>query len=158
MSNNTPQTNPIRFTKGGDGVVFFCPGCNDTHRIKVQGQGAWSFNFNAAKPTFAPSLLMTSGHYVPGNGCWCKYNAEHPDKPAPFQCFRCHSFVNNGPIQFLRDCTHALVGQTVPLPPWPHAPSTYGGLDEVEEYDEEAARVEALNQRESDCEQMEVQP
>ena len=30
----------------------------------------------------------------------------------------CHSFVNNGRIQFLLDCTHHLAGQTVNLPPF----------------------------------------
>lgn len=32
----------------------------------------------------------------------------------------CHSFVKNGTIQFLGDCTHKLVNQTVPLPDWPY--------------------------------------
>jgi hypothetical protein len=31
----------------------------------------------------------------------------------------CHSFVTDGKIQFLSDCTHALAGQTVALPDWP---------------------------------------
>lgn len=31
----------------------------------------------------------------------------------------CHSFIRDGQIQFLSDCTHALAGQTVPLPAWP---------------------------------------
>ena len=31
----------------------------------------------------------------------------------------CHSFVTDGLIQFLGDCTHALAGQTVDMPPWP---------------------------------------
>jgi hypothetical protein len=29
----------------------------------------------------------------------------------------CHCFIRDGQIQFLLDCTHALAGQTVPLPP-----------------------------------------
>ena len=29
---------------------------------------------------------------------------------------RCHSFVREGRIEFLSDCTHALAGQTVELP------------------------------------------
>jgi hypothetical protein len=28
----------------------------------------------------------------------------------------CHSFVTDGRIQFLNDCTHSLAGQTVDLP------------------------------------------
>lgn len=31
-----------------------------------------------------------------------------------FSC--CHSFVENGMIRYLDDCTHSLVGQTVELP------------------------------------------
>ena len=27
-------------------------------------------------------------------------------------------FVTDGNIQFLADCTHALAGQTVPMPDW----------------------------------------
>ncbi len=30
----------------------------------------------------------------------------------------CHSFVTDGQIQFLGDCTHKLAGQTVPLSAW----------------------------------------
>ena len=30
----------------------------------------------------------------------------------------CHSFITDGRIQFLNDCTHALAGHTVPLPPF----------------------------------------
>jgi hypothetical protein len=31
---------------------------------------------------------------------------------------RCHSFVTDGNIAYCPDCTHALAGKTVPLPPW----------------------------------------
>lgn len=30
----------------------------------------------------------------------------------------CHSFVTDGKIQFLGDCTHKLVGQVVDIPEW----------------------------------------
>jgi hypothetical protein len=30
----------------------------------------------------------------------------------------CHSFITDGRIQFLGDCTHRLAGQTVPIPDW----------------------------------------
>ncbi len=36
------------------------------------------------------------------------YCAEHPHDPSPFHCERCHSFVTNGEIRFLSDCTHPL--------------------------------------------------
>jgi hypothetical protein len=30
---------------------------------------------------------------------------------------RCHSFVVEGQMQFLSDCTHEMAGQIVPIPP-----------------------------------------
>lgn len=78
--------------------VFRCPGCNDIHMIKVNGEGAWTWNGDEDKPTISPSILAT------------KPNSE----------YRCHSFVKEGRIQFLSDCTHELAGQTVELPDhWP---------------------------------------
>jgi hypothetical protein len=31
----------------------------------------------------------------------------------------CHSFVVDGQMQMLGDCTHPLAGQIVAIPPWP---------------------------------------
>lgn len=109
----------------GNGLMFWCPGCNEAHMISHgAGNGPrWTWNGDAEKPTFSPSVLVRSGHFVPGheNGaCWCTYNGtynvEHPDDPDPFKCGVCHSFVTDGQIQFLGDCTHQLASQTVPLP------------------------------------------
>lgn len=100
-------------------VTFVCPGCNSEHEISI-AEGGWTFNGDFEKPTFSPSVLLTSGHHFPtwkeGQPCWCTFNAEHPDDSAPFECVRCHSFVTDGRIQFLSDSTHALAGQTVDLP------------------------------------------
>jgi hypothetical protein len=108
----------LRVLEGGR-VAFYCSGCKEYHTIHVgrTEHPVWNFNGNYEKPTFSPSVLIRSGHYVPGyeNDCWCKYNTEHPDKPAPFKCSRCHSFVTDGKIQYLSDCTHELAGQTVEL-------------------------------------------
>jgi Family of unknown function (DUF6527) len=100
-------------------VAFRCPGCNSAHMID-HGPGGWTFNGDFERPTFAPSVLIRTGHHLPGHtgSCWCTYNAENPDNPAPFACIVCHSFVRDGAIQFLSDCTHALAGQTVDLPEW----------------------------------------
>ena len=96
-----------------------CPGCKGHHVIN----DLWSFNGDIDKPTFSPSVLVRSGHYAPhfkpGDNCWCTYNAEQEKKGeplAPFKCTICHSFVRDGKIQFLNDCTHELAGQTVELP------------------------------------------
>jgi hypothetical protein len=114
-----------KISKTTEGWSFRCPGCGDTHSLSSQ---IWSFNGNFEAPTFRASVLVTTGCYTaghkPGDRCWCVYNAEQREKgepEAPFKCRRCHSYVTDGQIQFLGDCTHALVGQTVPLPDWEQA-------------------------------------
>lgn len=103
-------------------VAIRCPGCNEQHVLRIAGPDAWGYNGNPDAPTFTPSLLTTSGHFLsthqPGARCWCTYNAEHPDDPVTFHCSRCHSFITDGRIQFLGDCSHALANQTVPLLPF----------------------------------------
>lgn len=116
----------LRTVEGGL-VAFWCPGCDEAHNLRPRAEGApspsWEFNGDGDHPTFSPSVLVTSGHYVsffkPGDSCWCTYNAENPERPSRATCSRCHSYVRNGMIEFLGDSTHALAGQTVPLPDWP---------------------------------------
>lgn len=109
----------LRSLEGGC-LMFWCPGCNELHQVSVgTGTGPrWGYNDNPDKPTFTPSVLIRSGHFCSGQDgkdCWCTYEARL-GKPAPFKCTVCHSFVTDGRIQFLGDCTHALAGQTVDLP------------------------------------------
>lgn len=111
----------LRSLEGGQ-VAFHCPGCNTRHVVRVEGAGRpkWGYNGNPDAPTFEPSVLVRNGHYSEhhkaGDGCWCTYADSHPDDPTHFKCFRCHSFVRDGKIQFLGDCSHDLAGQTVDLP------------------------------------------
>jgi hypothetical protein len=110
---------PILRSIQGGSLGFWCPGCNEAHVVTA----GWTYNGDPNKPTFNPSILVRCGHYIPreaGGGCWCKWNEEHPTEPTTFKCSQCHSFVKEGMIQFLGDCTHALAGQTVPIPPWPN--------------------------------------
>lgn len=106
----------LRNSEGG-GLTFWCPGCEEPHGINA----GWTWNRDTERPTFTPSVLVTSGHYMSGHSgpCWCTFNRDRPEAPAPFLCHRCHSFVTDGQIQFLTDSTHALAGQTVPLPDLP---------------------------------------
>lgn len=107
----------LRSCEGGR-LEYWCQGCEELHAVN----SSWQFDGNLEAPTFSPSVLTTSGHYVPGwkgPNCWCTYNAERPDDPAPFRCERCHTFITGGMVQFLGDCTHALAGQTLPLPDLP---------------------------------------
>lgn len=92
----------MRSKLGHDGALcFWCPGCDHLHRCPVSGPKAWGFNGNFEMPTLTPSVLVT-------------YKSGDPDYPDQ----RCHSFVRDGKIQFLSDCTHALASQTVDLPEW----------------------------------------
>lgn len=107
---------------------FKCPGCGDTHSIPTHKDDLmfaphkWKFNGDVNKPTFSPSLLVRSGHYAPqyiGDSCWCTYNSKmkaEGKEPVDASCYICHSFIKEGRIQFLNDCTHSLAGQTVELP------------------------------------------
>ena len=93
----------LRSLEGG-GLMFFCLGCNGAHAIAVgEGPGPrWGWNGSTDKPTFTPSIRVTyPGPDAGSNGA----------PPA-----LCHSFINDGRMQYLADCTHALAGQTVELP------------------------------------------
>jgi hypothetical protein len=84
------------------------PGPLDMRLIPVMiggtrsGTGNWTWNGSVDSPTLKPSILtrgggrkyLESGEYV-----------EHV----------CHSFVNDGKVQFLSDCTHEFAGQTLDL-------------------------------------------
>lgn len=106
-------------------LAFWCPGCKEAHVVRVLDVGprggenvgpCWGFNGNGDAPTFTPSVLVRSGHYVQPAGKHCDRSG---DPEWPCNCMCCHSFVTDGRIQFLSDCTHDLAGQTVDLPDWP---------------------------------------
>ena len=109
---------PILRSVEGGRVYFWCPGCNMAHQVRLSSDagGNWGYNGNPDAPTFTPSILVT--------GTIRMSDAEHAEymktkilpEPVPFTC---HSFVTDGQIQFLGDCTHALANQTVPIPSWP---------------------------------------
>lgn len=75
--------------KTSDLYIIFCPACDSPHALR-----GWEFNGDLEKPTFNPSILVTT----PNKRCVC------------------HSYVKDGKIQYLTDCTHSLKGQTVDLP------------------------------------------
>jgi hypothetical protein len=82
--------------------LFFCPGCDSIHQCDTR----WSYNGDPAHPTFRNSVLV---HAEPSIG-----------RPL------CHSYVTDGRIQYLGDCTHALAGKTVDLPDWDTCPRYNG--------------------------------
>lgn len=100
-----------------DGVAklirFRCPGCDSTHGINTN---LWTWNGDLERPTFTPSVLIR-GNQWPRDEYPEYYKPQHPGV-APGEDTVCHSFVTDGRIQFLDDCTHVLAGQTIDLPPW----------------------------------------
>ena len=118
-------------------LTWWCPGCNGAHQVPAAirqapvavpdpgypdwtppheyyeaRDGAWSWNGSATRPTFQPSVLV-------------RYEGTDAGKDGAPPAV-CHSFVVDGRMQFLGDCTHALAGQTVPIPEWPRP--NYGGV------------------------------
>ena len=108
-----PLSKYLRVAVDGE-LLFWCPGCDGAHAVKV-GVGAgprWGYNDNPEKPTFTPSILVRGVDRLTDAEHARLMAGEHVE-PRPIVC---HSFVTDGRIQFLGDCTHALAGQTVDLP------------------------------------------
>ena len=93
--------------------AFYCPGCEEYHMVRVSGpQGAWGFNGDHDNPTFTPSVLVT-GYERLTDEEYARVLRKEEVERRPLVC---HSFVTDGRIQFLNDCTHRLAGQTLELP------------------------------------------
>jgi len=75
---------------------FVCPGCNCEHAFDYR----WTFNQDFEKPTIKPSFLQQG---------FIGFKNEEP------RYGTCHSFIKDGMIQYLNDCSHELKGQTVEL-------------------------------------------
>lgn len=89
----------------GERYYLFCPGCyQDSQQRHPDEERYWinsalhcfnaaihTFNGDLQKPTLSPSLLCRGATLV------------------------CHSYVKDGMIQYLGDCTHPLANQTVDL-------------------------------------------
>jgi uncharacterized protein DUF6527 len=88
-------------------LCFHCPACGYSHCVgvngrKVPGSGSsmneWGWNGSFEVPTFTPSLLINADN-----------RSESP---------RCHTFIKEGKIEYLGDCTHTMAGKTVDIPDW----------------------------------------
>lgn len=105
-------------------VAFMCPGCDEFHAVRVEGDGSprWGYNGNPDSPTFTPSVRVQGVKNHMSDEDWDAYDKmdvqEDREKILADHRFAscCHSFVTDGRIQFLSDCTHPLAGQTVDLP------------------------------------------
>lgn len=91
--------------------MFWCPGCENVHAVDEK----WEYNGNPELPTFSPSVLAT--HRRPEG-----YSNDNPAPvgyDGPMVEHRCHSFVRDGRIEYLTDCTHSLAGTSVEMGPAP---------------------------------------
>jgi len=70
---------------------FFCEGCGCCHMFT----SSWKFNQDFKNPTVSPSILV-------------KHGRDGRDEI-------CHSFITDGKIRYLNDCTHKLAGKIVEL-------------------------------------------
>lgn len=89
-------------------LMFWCPGCENSdsegglHMLPIQpysgGKPCWTFSGTEESPTLEPSILTKMG---------------------PYSGFICHSYLRNGVIEYLEDCTHKYKGQKIAAPPLP---------------------------------------
>ena len=79
--------------------LFWCPGCQCAHYIATaendRGFPIWQWNGDMENPTVSPSIRV--------------------EDPVADKINICHSFIRNGKIQYLSDCTHELAGKTVDM-------------------------------------------
>jgi hypothetical protein len=72
-------------------LTFWCPGCKSWHSVN----STWSWNYSLCSTTINPSIKVT-GFSEKGQTI-------------------CHSYVRDGRIGYLSDCTHELKGQNVKM-------------------------------------------
>lgn len=94
-------------------VTLVLPGPSDRRTLPVilkgdrEGTHCWSWNGSVDAPTLKPSVLST-GHEFPDPDA-------DPTLPTSWRAWRCHTWVNDGMVQFLDDTDHQYRGQTLPL-------------------------------------------
>lgn len=87
--------------------MIHCPACKTGHGFDKR----WTFNNDFEKPTFRPSMLVKGTVPITDDEHARIMNGE---KITPKKLV-CHSFVTDGKIKFLGDCTHELKNQTIEL-------------------------------------------
>lgn len=109
-----PTIHIREYPSGSKLAQFYCPGCKLLHVVGVVSAPAhpapiWDWNQSLDRPTLSPSVLVT------------EFLGETPRG-------RCHTYVRDGQIEFLGDCTHDHAGKTVPLlavEQWPEPIRSY---------------------------------
>lgn len=110
---------------GGRLLMYWCQGCKHTHTVRVGGENrpAWNWNGDAERPTFTPSVLVTGRDFTEKGEAeyeaWVNDGCPGIEPEFEARDKRCHTFITDGMVQFLSDCTHQYAGQTLPLPDLP---------------------------------------
>lgn len=108
------QISDVLRTAQGNRLHFYCPACREMHGVPVHVDGeppnGWHWNGNKDKPTFHPSLGVSSYHMDPPY----VFGLPKPKEQRRVDTM-CHFYVINGQIVFLADCTHQYAGQTVDM-------------------------------------------
>jgi hypothetical protein len=94
-------------------VRFWCPGCDDLHQVDAH---LWVVTGENESLTISPSILVYGHQKLINDDLeWEELLAPDNITTTP----RCHSFVTDGKIRFLDDCTHASKNETLSLPEMP---------------------------------------
>jgi len=96
-------------------LMFGCPGCGLAHEVNVDRpeRPRWEWNRDMVCPTFKPSILVRGTRRITDEEAERIMAGEKLERVK----LVCHSFVTDGQIRFLGDCTHEHAGKTLPLPP-----------------------------------------
>ena len=87
------------------------PWARDQRRPPEPQRAQWTFDGDAACPTFSRSINIRWGRYADPN-----FKPSSPDHDPSGVC---HYTITRGKITYANDCTHALRGQAVDLPDIP---------------------------------------
>lgn len=92
----------------------WCPACLELHPLPDVG---WTFDGNLEQPTFTPSFKHSGKRHVLVDGEWSGEYVRDAAGNALDDV--CHYVLTAGILNFAADCTHAMAGQSVPLPALP---------------------------------------
>jgi len=115
------KVKPFNPDNWGVGVFGFkCPGCGETHIIytdpanpsKNKEKSVWAFNGDLNNPTFSPSIMYRTGHYI--DDLNEEQKAHIMEQEEKYRGIICHSTVTSGFINILSDSTQS-ANQTLEL-------------------------------------------
>jgi hypothetical protein len=95
------------YAKDPGKYYFFCPGCAEYHSVSTTRPNANGTVFRISGTLQLPTVTPMINRSIE------KFNSsKHANNPAHV----CNSFIVEGKIRFLENCTHALAGRQVDLP------------------------------------------